>query len=64
MSTRMRCLFILMKMIWAVMISQKYWQGLTETLLLEQAGVMQKIRERETDGSGFADIDALDWKAI
>ncbi|KKK33876.1 hypothetical protein WN59_09695 [Salinicoccus sediminis] len=48
----------------AVMVSQEYWQGLGETLLLERSGVMQKVREREADGSGFSDIGDLDWSSI
>lgn len=48
----------------AVIISQEDWQSIQETLFLEQTGVMDTVRKRETDESGFTDIDDLDWDNI
>jgi PHD/YefM family antitoxin component YafN of YafNO toxin-antitoxin module len=35
-----------------------------ETLLLEQKGVLDKVRKREKDDSGFTNIDEIDWDKI
>ena len=48
----------------AVIISQKDWDSIQETLYLESTGTMDKVRERENDSSGFTDIDDLDWDNI
>ncbi|MFL0470066.1 prevent-host-death protein [Staphylococcus casei] len=45
----------------AVIISQKDWDSIQETLYLETTGTMDKVREREKDNSGYANIDDLDW---
>lgn len=48
----------------AVLISLKDWQSIKETLLLEQTGVLDKVRKREKDDSGFTNIDEIDWDKI
>jgi len=45
----------------AVIISQKDWDSIQETLYLETTGTMDKVREREKDNSGYTNIDDLDW---
>jgi antitoxin YefM len=45
----------------AVIISQKDWDSIQETLYLETTGTMDKVREREKDNSGYANIEDLDW---
>ncbi|EZU40499.1 MULTISPECIES: type II toxin-antitoxin system Phd/YefM family antitoxin [Staphylococcus] len=45
----------------AVIISQKDWDSIQETLYLETTGTMDKVREREKDSSGYTNIDDLDW---
>ncbi|MBM6615347.1 type II toxin-antitoxin system Phd/YefM family antitoxin [Desemzia sp. RIT804] len=45
----------------AVLISRKDWDSIKETLYLQQVGVMDKVREREMDDSGFTDVDEVDW---
>lgn len=45
----------------AVLISLEDWQSIQETLLLEQTGVLDQVREREKDDSGFTNIDEIDW---
>ena len=37
----------------AVIISQKDWDSIQETLYLESTGTMDKVREREKDNSGY-----------
>ncbi|MEB6038123.1 type II toxin-antitoxin system Phd/YefM family antitoxin [Staphylococcus arlettae] len=48
----------------AVIIGQKDWNSIQETLYLESTGTMDKVREREKDNSGYTDIDELDWDTI
>lgn len=48
----------------AVLISLEDWQSIKETLLLEQTGVLDKVRKREKDDSGFTNIDEIDWDKI
>lgn len=48
----------------AVLISKDDWNSIAETLLLEQTGVMDKVRKRERDDSGFTDIDEVDWDSL
>ena len=48
----------------AVIIGQKDWNSIQETLYRESTGTMDKVRERENDSSGFTDIDDLDWDNI
>ncbi|ERS92437.1 type II toxin-antitoxin system Phd/YefM family antitoxin [Staphylococcus simulans] len=45
----------------AVIVSQKDWDSIQETLYLESVGVMDKVREREKDNSSYTNIDDLDW---
>ena len=45
----------------AVIISQKDWDSIQETLYLESTGTMDKVREREKDNSGYTNVDDLDW---
>lgn len=45
----------------AVIISKADWDSIQETLFLEQTGVMDIVRTRELDDSGFTDIDDIDW---
>lgn len=45
----------------AVLISLENWESIKETLLLEQTGVLNQVRKREKDDSGFTDIDEIDW---
>ena len=45
----------------AVIISQKDWDSIQETLYVETTGTMDKVREREKDSSGYTNIDDLDW---
>lgn len=45
----------------AVIISQKDWDSIQETLYLETTGAMDKVREREKDNSGYTNVDDLDW---
>ncbi|MDW8566004.1 type II toxin-antitoxin system Phd/YefM family antitoxin [Staphylococcus shinii] len=48
----------------AVIIGQKDWNSIQETLYLESTGTMDKVREREKDNTGYTDIDSLDWDTI
>ena len=48
----------------AVIIGQKDWNSIQETLYLESTGTMDKVREREKDNSGYTDIDSLEWDTI
>ncbi|WP_047503379.1 MULTISPECIES: type II toxin-antitoxin system Phd/YefM family antitoxin [unclassified Staphylococcus] len=45
----------------AVIISQKDWDSIQETLYLETTGTMDKVREREKDNSGYTNVDDLNW---
>lgn len=45
----------------AVIISQKDWDSIQETLYLETTGTMDKVRAREKDNSGYTNVDDLDW---
>lgn len=45
----------------AVLVSLKDWQSIQETLLLEKTGVLDQVRKREKDDSGFTNIDEIDW---
>ncbi|MGO1653146.1 type II toxin-antitoxin system Phd/YefM family antitoxin [Senegalia sp. (in: firmicutes)] len=45
----------------AVLISLENWQSIQETLMLEQTGVLDQVRKREKDDSGFTNIDEIDW---
>jgi prevent-host-death family protein len=48
----------------AVLVSLEYWQSIKETLLLEETGVLDKVRKREKDDSGFTNIDEVGWDEI
>ena len=48
----------------AVLISLSDWHSIQETLFLEQVGVMDKVRERENDGTGFSAVSELDWDSL
>lgn len=48
----------------AVIISKDDWDSIQETLYLESTGVMNKVREREQDDSGFTNIDDIDWDKL
>lgn len=48
----------------AVIIGQKDWNSIQETLYLESTGTMDKVREREKDNSGYTNIDDLDWDSL
>lgn len=45
----------------AVLIGKEDWESIKETLFLEQTGVMDSVRKREEDDSGFTDIDDINW---
>ena len=45
----------------AVLISLDDWQSIQETLMLEQTGVLDEVRKREKDDSGFTNVDDIDW---
>jgi prevent-host-death family protein len=45
----------------AVLISLEDWQSIKETLLLQQTGVLDQVRKREKDDSGFTNVDEIDW---
>ncbi|MDP3386037.1 MAG: type II toxin-antitoxin system prevent-host-death family antitoxin [Eubacteriales bacterium] len=48
----------------AVLISLEDWQSIKETLLLQQTGVLDQVRKREKDDSGFTNIDEIDWDKL
>lgn len=48
----------------AVLISLSDWRSIQETLFLEQVGVMDKVRLRENDDSGFSNVSEIDWDNI
>ncbi|BEJ47315.1 type II toxin-antitoxin system Phd/YefM family antitoxin (plasmid) [Staphylococcus epidermidis] len=45
----------------AVLIWLDDWKSIQETLYLESTGTMEKVRERESDNSGFTNVDDIDW---
>lgn len=45
-------------------ISLTDWSAIEETLFLEQSGVMDRVRKREKDDTGFTDVDDLDWESL
>jgi PHD/YefM family antitoxin component YafN of YafNO toxin-antitoxin module len=45
-------------------ISLSDWSSVKETLFLEQSGVLDTVRKRESDSSGFTDVDDLDWDSL
>ena len=48
----------------AELISLSDWHSIQETLFLEQVGVMDKVRERENDDTGFSAVSELDWDSL
>ncbi len=48
----------------AVLISLEDWQSIQETLMLEQTGVLDEVRRREKDDSGFTNVDDIDWDKL
>lgn len=48
----------------AVLISLDDWQSIQETLMLEQTGVLDEVRKREKDDSGFTHVDDIDWDSL
>lgn len=48
----------------AVLISLEDWQSIQETLMLEQTGVLDEVRKREKDDSGFTNVDDIDWDML
>ncbi len=48
----------------AVLISLDDWQSIQETLMLEQTGVLDEVRKREKDDSGFTNVDDIDWNKL
>lgn len=47
-----------------IMISQKEWDSIQETLFLEATGTMEKVREREKDKSSYTNINDIDWDSL
>jgi prevent-host-death family protein len=45
-------------------ISLTDWRAMQETLFLEQVGVMDKVRKREADDTGFTDAEDIDWESL
>lgn len=48
----------------AVVIGLDDWRSIEETLFLEQTGVMDKVRKREKDNTGFSAVSELDWDSL
>ncbi|MBD8087268.1 type II toxin-antitoxin system Phd/YefM family antitoxin [Limosilactobacillus sp. c11Ua_112_M] len=48
----------------AVLISKKDWDAIQETMYLEETGVGDIVRQRESDNSGFTDVDEIDWDKL
>ncbi|MCD2256972.1 type II toxin-antitoxin system Phd/YefM family antitoxin [Agrilactobacillus fermenti] len=48
----------------AVIISKSDYDAMQETLYLENTGTMAKVRERQSDDSGFTDVDDIDWDKL
>lgn len=44
----------------SVLDSLKDWQSIQETLLLEKTGVLDQVRSRVKDDSGFISVDEID----
>ena len=45
-------------------ISLSDWRSIQETLFLEQCGVLEVVRQRIEDDSGFTNIDDIDWEEL
>lgn len=48
----------------AVLIILEDWKSIQETLVLEQTGVLDEVKRREKDKSGFTEIDKIDWDSL
>ncbi len=48
----------------AVLISKDNWMSIQNTLFLEQTGVLEEVRKREADDSGFTDVETIDWESL
>jgi hypothetical protein len=48
----------------AAVISIRDWGSIKETLFLEQTGVLDVVRRREADKTGFTDADSLNWDEL
>lgn len=48
----------------AVLISKEDWDSINETLYLENNGVLNVVRERIEDNSGWTDIDDINWDEL
>lgn len=48
----------------AVIISQKDWESIQETLFLESTGTLETVRKREKEDSGFTNIDDVVWNNL
>ncbi|MDK6864014.1 MULTISPECIES: type II toxin-antitoxin system Phd/YefM family antitoxin [Nosocomiicoccus] len=48
----------------AVLISKEDWDSINETLYLENNGVLNVVRERMEDNSGWTDIDDINWDEL
>ncbi|MDR1496583.1 MAG: type II toxin-antitoxin system Phd/YefM family antitoxin [Clostridiales Family XIII bacterium] len=40
------------------------WSSIKETLFLEQTGVLDVVRTRENDDSGFTNANDIDWDEL
>lgn len=48
----------------AVLIGERDWQALQETLYLAENGVDKVVKKRENDNSGWTDVDDIDWNNL
>ncbi|TDM06990.1 type II toxin-antitoxin system Phd/YefM family antitoxin [Macrococcus lamae] len=48
----------------AVIVSLDYWNSIQETMYLETSGTLKTVRMREKDGSGFTNVDNIDWNIL
>lgn len=47
-----------------ILVSLDDWQSIQETLMLKQTSVLDEVRKREKDGSGFTNFDDIDWDML
>ena len=48
----------------AVLVSKEDCDAIQKTIYLENAGVMEKVRNREQIEEGLEDIDVVDWDTL
>ncbi|WP_040928440.1 type II toxin-antitoxin system Phd/YefM family antitoxin [Nosocomiicoccus massiliensis] len=48
----------------AVLISKENWDSINETLYLENNGVLNVVRRRMEDNSGWTNIDDINWEEL